>query len=118
MAATFVLPEKGWCWTDLGAVSALPLCGRQHQQSKGGVKGWEGAAIMTHDREDELISTQGLEREGGEQPDRKRNWRLRLEMSMVSMSMTSMFVNPVSARSLSSSHPSPPAPITNTLMCS
>jgi len=40
----------------------------------------------------------------------KRNWRLRLETSMVSMSIVSMFPNPESARSLRSSHPSPPRP--------
>ena len=44
----------------------------------------------------------------------KRNWRLRLETSMVSMSMTSMLPNPVSAKSLSSSQPRPPAPTHST----
>ncbi len=40
----------------------------------------------------------------------KRNWRLRLDTSMVSMSMTSMCTKPVSARSLRISQPRPPAP--------
>lgn len=39
-----------------------------------------------------------------------KNWRFRLEMSMESMSITSMFPKPLRARSLSSSHPRPPAP--------
>ena len=44
-----------------------------------------------------------------------RNWRLRLDTSMVSMSITSMLPKPLRARSLSSSQPSPPAPTTSTL---
>ena len=43
-----------------------------------------------------------------------RNWRLRLDTSMVSMSMTSMLPKPDSARSLSSSQPRPPAPTHST----
>lgn len=43
-----------------------------------------------------------------------RNCRLRLDTSMVSMSMTSMFPKPDSARSLSSSQPRPPAPTHST----
>lgn len=39
---------------------------------------------------------------------RKRNWRFKLEMSMVSMSMTSMDLNPDRARFFRSSHPRPP----------
>ena len=45
----------------------------------------------------------------------KRNWRLRLETSIRSMSITSRFRKPERAKSLRSSHPKPPAPTTNTL---
>ena len=55
---------------------------------------------------------------GNGKSDLKRNWRLRLETSMVSISMTSMFLNPDRARSLSNSHPKPPAPTTKTLASS
>ena len=43
-----------------------------------------------------------------------RTWRLRLDTSMVSRSITSMSVKPVSTRFFSSSHPMPPAPTTST----
>lgn len=46
---------------------------------------------------------------------RKRNWRLRLETSMVSISITSILPNPERARSLRSSQPRPPAPTTRIL---
>lgn len=46
----------------------------------------------------------------------KRNCLLRLDTSIVSISMTSMLPNPVSARSLRSSHPSPPAPTIKILL--
>ena len=49
---------------------------------------------------------------------RNKNWRFRLLTSMVSISMTSIFLNPLSARSFSSSHPSPPAPRTKTCITS
>lgn len=49
------------------------------------------------------------------EPDLKRNCRLRLDTSIVSMSITSMLPKPVRARSLRSSHPRPPAPTTSTL---
>ena len=44
-----------------------------------------------------------------------RNCRFKLLISIVSISITSMFLNPISARSFSNSHPKPPAPITKTL---
>mmetsp|Transcript_5440 Transcript_5440/g.16642 ORF Transcript_5440/g.16642 Transcript_5440/m.16642 type:complete len:200 (-) Transcript_5440:120-719(-) len=47
----------------------------------------------------------------------KRNWRLRLETSIVSMSITSIRPNPESARSLRSSQPRPPAPTTRMRAC-
>ncbi len=46
---------------------------------------------------------------------RKRNWRLRFETSIVSMSMTSILPKPERARSLRSSQPRPPAPTTSIL---
>ena len=44
----------------------------------------------------------------------KRNWRLRLVTSIVSMSITSSFLKPDKAKSFNNSHPNPPAPTTNT----
>ena len=41
-----------------------------------------------------------------------KNWRLRLDTSIVSRSMTWICLKPVSAKSFSSSQPSPPAPTT------
>ena len=49
---------------------------------------------------------------------RNRNWRLRFDTSMVSMSITSMLRKPDSARFLRISHPRPPAPITSSLAVS
>ncbi len=46
---------------------------------------------------------------------RNRNWRFKLLISIVSMSMTWMFLKPMRAKFFSSSHPSPPAPITRIL---
>ena len=43
-----------------------------------------------------------------------RNCLFKLLMSIVSMSMTSIFLKPISARSFNSSHPNPPAPTTRT----
>ena len=45
---------------------------------------------------------------------RKRNWRLRLDRSIVSKSITSMFSNPDKTRFFSNSHPIPPDPTTKT----
>jgi len=45
---------------------------------------------------------------------RKRNWRFRFVMSIVSRSITSTFGMLDMARSLRISHPNPPAPTTNT----
>jgi hypothetical protein len=45
----------------------------------------------------------------------KRNWRLRLLMSMVSMSMTWISLKPESARLARISQPRPPAPMTRIL---
>ena len=47
-----------------------------------------------------------------------RNCLLRFDKSIVSMSITSMFLKPIMARFLRSSQPSPPAPMTSTLMFS
>lgn len=44
------------------------------------------------------------------EPHRKRNWRFKLETSMVSISITWMSPNPSSAKFARISHPSPPAP--------
>ena len=46
--------------------------------------------------------------------DLKRNWRLRLETSILSMSMTSSSLKPDKAKSFSNSQPNPPAPTTST----
>lgn len=43
-----------------------------------------------------------------------RNCLFKLLMSIVSMSITSIFLKPISARSFNSSHPNPPAPTTRT----
>ena len=45
----------------------------------------------------------------------KRNYQLRLETSIVSISMTSSFLKPDKAKSFSNSQPKPPAPTTKTL---
>jgi hypothetical protein len=44
-----------------------------------------------------------------------KNYRFKLVISILSKSITFISENPLNARSLSISHPSPPAPITNTL---
>ena len=43
-----------------------------------------------------------------------RNCLFKLLMSIVSMSITSIFLKPISARSFNNSHPNPPAPTTRT----
>ncbi|ETO62250.1 hypothetical protein F444_19818 [Phytophthora nicotianae P1976] len=45
---------------------------------------------------------------------RNRNWRFKLDTSIVSMSIMSTLVKPESTTFFSSSHPSPPAPIIRT----
>lgn len=46
---------------------------------------------------------------------RNKNWRFKFDRSMVSISMTWISQKPINAKSLSSSQPKPPAPITKIL---